>query len=341
MIASIIPETGPAGEFGAYNREASELFVDDYNHSHPNGPQLRHVFQDSESTPKAGVTAARAILAQESPIAIQVQLSAVSVAVAPIIADTAIPMLTIAGSARPKELYSLAFRNYPDPVHTAQETVRVFLADNPSSTVGILWMNDEFGRSVKSAFEQQLAADGITLAASAAFDKSATDFRPAVTKVVGAAPATVYTVGFGNPLGRILIQLRELGFEGQILGGPEMAFTDVLGIAGAAAEGAKYLDLAFDLASDNSLTNTFVSRYRTRFDRDPSAVSAVVYDGWSLMLHAIDMCDSPAGPQVAETLLTIKDFPGINGQLSVSPQRDIVYTLRARIISDGKPTLLE
>ena len=338
-IASIIPLTGPAAEFGPYNLQACELFVEDYNSEHQGKRRVRHAFQDSKSLPKDGVSAAQAILLGEPPAAIQVQLSAVSMAVAPVAAEKHVLLFTIAGTGGPKGIHKLAFRNYPDPVLTAKETARVFLKDKPSSRVAILRINDEFGLSVGAAFRDQLAEMNVPLAADETFEKTATDFRAPVTKVLGGTPTTVYLVGFGNPLGRIIAQLRQLGFKGDILGGPEVAFADVLGTAKDAAEGVRFLDLAFDPRSPQEPTRSFVERYQQRYGRPPSAVSAVAYDGWSLILAAMERAGSTEPDKVATELLKITAFQGVCGTISVSPDRDVVYPLVPRVVQEGKPVL--
>lgn len=340
VIASIIPLTGAGAEFGGYNREAVELFVEDYNKAIKGGRKVRHVFQDSKSTPRDGVGAAQAILLGEKPAAMQVQLSGVSMAVAPVAAENDLLLFTIAGTGGPKDACKSAFRNYPAPELTAEETARVFLDRKNDAKVAILRMNDEFGLSVAKAFRAKLDQMKVGVVADETFEKAATDFRAPVTKILGASPTVVYLVGFGNPMGRIIVQLHELGYKGEILGGPEIAFADVLGVAKQAAEGVKYLDLAFTADSKSEPTQEFVSRYREKYGRAPTAVSAVVYDGWSLILSAIDKAGTSRTEVVARSLTLVTNYPGVCGSLSVSDNRDVVYPLAPKQIRDGKAIML-
>jgi len=340
VIASIIPLTGPAAEFGGYNLKACELFAEEYNKSHPKH-RIRHLFQDSKSTPKDGINAANALFFSDNPIALQVQLSAVSVAVAPVAQEKSSLLFCIAGTAKGKELSRFAFRNYPDPILTTKQTAKLLIPSQPSTRVAILRVNDEFGISVGAAFTEQLKESNIPLVADESFEKTSTDFRAPVTKILASRPTIVYVVGFGNPLGRVISQLRELGFKGDILGGPEVAFTDVLSIAKEAAEGVKYLDLAFDVTNITEPTKTFVNKYRERYQQDPTAVSAVVYDGWSLLISAIDKANSRDPEKIKTELFNIKDFAGVCGNLTISSERDVVYPLTARIIHQGHPQRLE
>jgi branched-chain amino acid transport system substrate-binding protein len=338
LIASIVPLTGPGAEFGGYNREASELVVDDFNGAPGGKIKVRHILQDSKSTPKDGVNALQSILSSERPMAAQVQLSAVAMALAPIAAEKNIPLLTIAGTNGPKTVHKLAFRNYPDPGLTAQETASVFLTNKGGVKVALLRVNDEFGAAVGDAFKKRLKEINVPVVADEMYDKAATDYRAPVTKILGASPATVYIVGIGAPLGRIIVQLRQLGFKGDIIGGPEVAFADVLSTAKEAAEGVRFLDLAFDPQSQEEPTRSFVERYQRRFNRPPTAVSAVVYDGWSLLLHAAERADSTDPNKIVEELMKTNSFSGVNGKLTVNADRDIVYPLTPRVIRGGKTT---
>jgi branched-chain amino acid transport system substrate-binding protein len=340
IVASIIPLTGPAGEFGGYNREATELFVENYNRENPNGPKLRHVFQDSKSTPKDGASAAQAILLGERPLAMQVQLSGVAMAVAPIAVEKNILLFSIAGTGGAKPVHKWAFRNYPSPETTAEETAGVFLAGKQDAKVAIFRSNDEFGLSVSSAFRRRLKQVNVPLVAEETFENTATDFRAAATKVLATQPNAVYLIGFGNPLGRIIVQLRELGYKGDILGGPEIAFGAVLDVAKEAADGVKYLDLAFSAESQEEPTKSFVAKYEAKFGRKPTAVSAVVYDGWSLILEAVNRAGSVDTEKVGQELLKVASFRGRCGELRISEQRDVIYPLAPRTIAGGKPTAL-
>lgn len=336
VVASVIPLTGPAAEFGGYNREACDLAIEDFNSSHQGKIQVRHIFQDSKSTPKDGVNALQSILSTEHPIALQVQLSGIAMALAPIAAEKNLPMLTIAGTDGPKAVNKLSFRNYPDPTLTASQTAKSFISDKSDTRVAMLLSNDEFGLAVGAAFRKQLGQMKASLVADETYEKSSTDFRAPVTKILGNAPTVVYLVGVGNPLGRIIVQLRQLGFKGDIIGGPEIAFADVLGTAKEAAEGVRFLDLGFDAQSQEEPTRSFVERYQKRYNRLPTAVSAVVYDGWSLFLAAVDRVGSTSPDKVVEELLRTTSFRGVNGTLSVSANRDIVYPLQAKVIRGGK-----
>jgi branched-chain amino acid transport system substrate-binding protein len=340
-IASIIPLTGPGGEFGSYNLQASELFVEEYNKRHEGQIRLRHVFQDSKSLAKDGVNAAQTIFLTEHPFALQVQLSAVSMAVAPVAKEKKVVLFTIAGAGGPKDVYEFAFRNYPDPVLTARETASIFLKDNADARVAILRINDDFGLAVGAAFSDRLKQMDVPLVADEAFEKTGTDFRAEVTKILFGKPNVVYLVGFGNPVGRIIAQLRQLGFKGEILGGPEIAFADVLGAAKDAAEGVRYLDLAFDPTSTEEPTRSFVERYKARYGKLPSAVSAVVYDGWSLLLHAVERAGSTEPSQIAGELTKVSSFSGVCGTLSSDSGRDVVYPLVPRIIRQGRPVVVK
>ena len=336
IIASIIPLTGPAAEFGEYNREASEMFVDPYNRKNPDGRQIRHTFQDSESTGKGGINAIRAIFAISEPKAVQVQLSSVSMAVAPVAAEKGVPLFTIAGSGGPKQLHKYAYRNYPDPTVTARATANAFLSERPDARVGLLRINDEFGMAVGKAFQNRLSEIGALLVSDETYEKSGTDFRAQVTKVLASKPEIVYLVGFGNPLGRLIVQLRELGFKGQILGGPEIAFADVLATAKEAAEGVRFIDLAYDANASVEPTRSFVQEYESRYERTPTAVAAVVYDGWSLLLRAFDEAGSTNPLHVTTALNSATTFRGVCGSLSINSDRDVIYPLTRKVIQNGK-----
>jgi len=325
VIGSLIPLTGPAAEFGEYNKMACDLYVELYNKDPKNKKKIRHIYEDTKTNPKDGINAINAMLLRNKPLAILNELTSVSLAVAPVTDKEKIIMIAIAGSSKLTQEYDYTFRNYPDPVRLAEETIKAFFSNYNERSFAIVYANDEFGLGSRDTFTKKLEELGGRLLAEDSFDKSRLDFRSQLIKIINNNPEVVYLVGFGKPLGMLIKQIRELGYKGKLLGGPEAGFKDVRTVAGDAVDGLLYLDVSFD--STSPMVKEFIGEFKKKFNKEPSLVSAVVYDAWDMLMHAVEQAGTSEPEAVKKELLNIKEFMGITGKLSITKGRDISHTL--------------
>ena len=325
VIGSLIPLTGLAAEFGEYNKMACDLYVELYNKNPKNKIKIRHIYEDTRSNPKDGINAINAMLLKKKPLAILNELTTISLAVAPITDKEKIIMIAISANPKLTQLYNYTFRNYPDPVRLAEETIKAFFSNYKERNFAIVYANDESGLGAREIFCKKLKELGGKLLAEDSFDKSGLDFRPQLIKILNTKPEVVYLVGYGKPLGILIKQIRELGYKGKLLGGPEVAFNDVLSVAGRAADGFLYMDVSFD--SESPRVRNFIKNFERRFKREPSLVSAVVYDAWGLLMYAVEHAGTSEPDAVKRELLNIKEFRGITGRLSITKNRDITHSL--------------
>lgn len=327
VIGSLIPLTGTAAEFGGYNKMACDLYVEYYNKNPKNTSKIRHIFEDTKSNPKDSMNAIHAILLKEKPLAILNELSSASLPVAPITDKEKIIMIAISGNPKLTQSYQYTFRNYPDPDRLASATIKAFFSHYPERSFAILYINDEFGLGLKETFIRKLKELGGKLLVEDSFDKTSLDFKPQLIKIINAKPEVVYCIGYSKALGILIKQIRELGYRGKLLGGPEVAFNDVLSIAGPAANGFIYMDIGYNPKSKNPRVKNFIKKFKKKFEREPTLVSAVVYDAWNLLVYAVRHSKTLAPDDIKNELLKIKGFNGVTGKLSITQERDIVHFL--------------
>jgi branched-chain amino acid transport system substrate-binding protein len=334
-IASILPLSGSAAEIGGYNLNAALLFLD--KHNKENNRAFHLVVEDSRSTAKDGLAALETVYAKCQPLCVMVHQGAVSIALAPKIAERGSIMLYIGATPEPKVVNPLAFRMYPDPKYVAERTVDQLLVPLKLQSLAILWTNDEFGLAVAAALRKRADKAGLKILADESYLPGTVDFRPILTKIRGDNPDALYTVGVGAPLGRLIAQSRLVGYKGRIISGPEIQFSDVLGAAGKAAEGVLFLDLAYNPASDKEPTKSFVQAYRKKYNTIPTSASAFVYDAWSIFAKAASTSHTESPKNVAEVIKALKTFDGVCGRVTISQDRDLIFPLRAKMIREGKP----
>lgn len=336
QVASVLPDTGAASELGPYHRNACELFVSLYNENPDSKFLLRYSFQDSQSTPKGGVSAVQTLLAQRKPSVFVVHQSSVTMAVAPILAKENCIMLYVGTTEKPKEIMQTAFRIYPDPTYIARSTIKELISDSEASHLAIIVSNDEFGNQIADAVKLELAQKGTKPVSEEKFNTETSDFRPLITKVLAESPSAIYLIGVGNPLGRLVSQIRQLGFKGDIIGGPEMQFSDFLSAAGSAAEGVKFFDIAYNPESTEEPAATFIQEYTDAYGKTPTAASAIIYDSLLLMINAAEKAESNDPTMIAQYMKETGFLLGVCGKLELNNSRDVIYPVNPKTVRDGK-----
>ena len=80
--------------------------------------------------------------------------------------------------------------------------------------------------------------------------------------------------------------------------------------------------LASDL--DMPLAKTFVDQYRKAFSEEPDVHAALAYDGIRLLGEALRQADNNLSPgPLKDKLAALKDFPGLTGPLSLTPEHQV------------------
>ena len=96
-IGVILPLTGPAGKYGKWARDGIELAVEEIRKT---DPSLKVIFEDNEGNPSKGVSAfLKLVKADKVPVVMDLILSQVALAVAPVAERNKVVMLSIGASA--------------------------------------------------------------------------------------------------------------------------------------------------------------------------------------------------------------------------------------------------
>ena len=125
--------------------------------------------------------------------------------------------------------------------------------------------------------------------------------------------------------------MREIGIKLQILTSFDVADNFVQSIAGDAVEGAIFS--APLIQEETPVVRDFEERYKNKYGSPPEFYAAYGYD----VLKMIALAFGKVGhnpEKVRESLLQIKGFPGILGEINVSPNGDCETPLTIKVIKN-------
>ena len=77
--------------------------------------------------------------------------------------------------------------------------------------LAVVYINDEMGLSYDNVFQKTVRSAGGEIVASEGFGFGVTDFKPLLLKIAAAKPDGIYIQAYNDAIGRIPVQMREMG----------------------------------------------------------------------------------------------------------------------------------
>ena len=153
------------------------------------------------------------------------------------------------------------------------------------------------------------------------------DFSAQLSQIIASGAEALFFPGYFGDVALIAIQGRELGYEGQYLGGDTLHNPTLVELAGDAAEGLIASTFFVDdeeLAKDNPEAEKFIKLFKEKYNESPNAVSVLTYDSYNLMLDAIERAGSFDPLAIRDALAATKDFLGAGGSITIDETGDAV-----------------
>ncbi len=129
--------------------------------------------------------------------------------------------------------------------------------------------------------------------------------------------------------GEVLTALRDAGWAGDALGGPALAASDFVAVAGVAAEGVRFVT-PWPFPSDVAAAEAFVSAYRDASNgQQPGPYALPAYEATWMVLQALERA-AASGPTTRATVseaLNAVQRDGLLGPLSFDAQQETDWTL--------------
>jgi branched-chain amino acid transport system substrate-binding protein len=137
-------------------------------------------------------------------------------------------------------------------------------------------------------------------------------------------------------------QFRDAGITGPIVGGDGYDTPDLVKVAGAAADNVFFTTHALiDATGGTDGIKKFMADYKAEYGNDPeNAFAALGYDTVNLLADAIKRAGGTDSAAVKTAIESTKDFPGITGAITFSPESHVPQKgVTVIAVTGGKFTL--
>ncbi|OEU76340.1 MAG: branched-chain amino acid ABC transporter substrate-binding protein [Desulfuromonadales bacterium C00003093] len=189
----------------------------------------------------------------------------------------------------------------------------------------------------KTAWEK-LHGEG-SVVAYESFTTKDTDFSAQLTKIVGSGAEFFFTPQYYNEVALIVQQAHELGWDAPIVGSDSWGSAETVELCGEDCYGL-FFTTHYAAAGATGATKAFIDRYEAAHGYVPDDVGALTWDSLNLVQMAIENCGEITGDIavdracVRDALASIKNFPGITGEMTFTEEGDPIKCAVIVKISD-------
>jgi branched-chain amino acid transport system substrate-binding protein len=335
-IGAVLPTSV---DWGRPIAETAQFAVELYNESGGvKGCDIDMVLRDSQTDPKIGVDAAKALVDLDKvPVLIGAVSSGVSM---PILTSVTVPSGVMQMSccssstaftdvAREGKTKGLWFRTFATTRNQAAIAAKL-IQERGYKSVGIFYKNDDWGQDIGKLVAADLATLGIEVTTSAAINDAQPSYRAEVTEVLKTKPEAIYLALYPAE-GIALVR------EWIALGGTQkfVAANSLKSDEFRDGVGMQYLQdlVGHDAAPPRTESaSTFVDMYKEKFDSEPNGPGLPnSFDAVMIALLAMDAAPELTGTAIAAQVGRVTDPSGT----PIFP--DVEGLMQAReLLADGK-----
>jgi branched-chain amino acid transport system substrate-binding protein len=199
----------------------------------------------------------------------------------------------------------------------------------------IVHSTDAFGTSGMKNLVEDLKGMGVEPALVQGYTNNSQDFTPVVLAVKQSGADVMSTYMPSPPdLAIFARQLRQLGVNIAWVGSPSTVGTTALRLAGPALYGSYAVS---DFAADSSpAAKEFATKYEANYKSAPDLYGAWAYDAVHVLALAIDNAKSLEPQKIREAILSVKDYPGVEGTYNFDQNGDGLHSYNVVKNDNGK-----
>ncbi len=324
VIGVVTSLTGPLAATGSQVAVGVQFAAKEWNDKGGvNGRPIEVVVEDDQSTPNGAVNAYNAVLSKDPAFTVGPTFTPLIMPLEPILKDQAKrPMFTSAtGTPITKGGDGWFFRMRTNDDKQAAILAQFALDTLKTQKPGLIYPNNDYGKSGLAVMEAALADAGIEFVAVETFNQGTDkDVSAQLNKIKNAGADVLISWTVPTDSGMVNVQAKQVGFEGAILGGPGFGTPEYLKLAGDSAEGV-YASID-SMAGQSAETADWKASVLEAFPDTPvSFVVSALYDATNIALEQIEAgADSPEA--LRDAIAAVKDYAGVTGTYSFDAEHN-------------------
>lgn len=183
---------------------------------------------------------------------------------------------------------------------------------------------------------KKITGDENAIVAKSSYNTGDQDFTAQLTNIKSQNPDVIYAPGNFTEGALLISQARQLGIDIPILGGDTWEAPDFLNIGKENVEGAVFSTFFTSEKPLNDESKKFLEEYRKEYNEEPSAVAALGYDAYLLILDAIKRANSADPVKIRDEIAKTKGLPGAAGSITIDEYNNSVKDAVLKKVENGK-----
>jgi branched-chain amino acid transport system substrate-binding protein len=319
-IGAIGPLTGNDSLGGVDELEGKKMAVEEVNAKGGiNGKQVELFSEDDGSQPSQSAAATMKLITQNKVVAIVGAFnSACTLADMEVISKYKVPMIT-SGSSSPAVTSSgneWIARAFPGDSIQAAALANFVKNRQKINRVGLIYVNDDFGKGGFQSFSNACKRQGIEIADAESFMGEDKDMRTQLTKIRNANVQGLFIWCQYVPGSLIMKQARDMNWDVQFYGSTGILHPKTFELSGGAYEGT-INSVPFIPEVPDPAKQEWVKRYKAKYNKMPSQNSARAYDAAMILLDALKRANSTDPKAIRDAIRSTKDFSGLQGKITI------------------------
>ncbi|MFM7478212.1 MAG: ABC transporter substrate-binding protein, partial [Microcystis aeruginosa] len=303
-----------------------------------NGTPIKVIIQDVAGDEQGAINAINTLITQDKVVGILgPSLSQQAFAASPIADRAKVPILGPSNTAKGIPQIGEYVGRVSAPVAVvAPNAIKTALKIDPKiKKVAVFFaQNDAFSKSETETFQETLKSLNLDIVTVQKFQTTDTDFQNQATAAINIKPDLVVISGLVADGGNLVKQLRQLGYQGLIIGGNGLNTSNIFPVCQAQCDGI-LIAQAYNPELDNPINRDFVAAYTAENKKAPPQFTAQAFTGIQVFVEALKRVDN-------KNKLSTLSLEQIRQQLNqeilagkyVTVLGDIAFTPEGEIIQD-------
>lgn len=340
VIGCSAPLTGDGANYGRSVKEGVDLAIEQINKEQFLDNPLKVIFEDDRMNPKDGVNAInKLIFTDKVPVIIGPFGSSIVMATAPIAEKNQTILISASATADAiKDAGDYIFRITPQNSKQGSDIAEFCINKLNSKNAVILYQNNDYGTTLKDAFEKKYAALGGNILDIQGVILNTTDLKTQLLKIKEKNPDVVFFPLHYQESGIMLKQAKEIGLYANFISADGAMTDDMLKIAGETAEGSFYSTLALGFGEADKEIDAFNKSFKEKYDKEADIYNAYYYEVTWLIANAIKNrgYETESIKDYLYSLKGDKCFNGITGSTCFDINGEVNKAFYIYIVKDGK-----
>lgn len=207
--------------------------------------------------------------------------------------------------------------------------------------MALLYPNSTAGQAFFKYSKHYIDVNGIQVVADIAYDVQSTNVqREDAIKVMNSNPEIICARGFGPSLDALLRHVKELGYNGRVVGDLSLSVPSAIKNTNGILGGAYIVASDLDLKSESDIITTYAKEYTSKYKIAPCFWDAIAYDSFMYLFYGIKESEMQS-TTFKDAIFSIKPKDLLLGENWFDKDNDVVFTMHIFEMNDGIMTLVK